>query len=96
MVQINKFNDFNSKCNSRYPDIVYSAEKKTGRLFGFYEEPESIRRHVKSTNAIEKLNEEIRGIKLYHHSLILNLHDVACKLSFFTSGKHFLTVNFLK
>ncbi len=55
-----KFNDFKNKWNNRYPDIVYNTEKKTGRLFRFYDYPENIRRSLKSTNAIERFNEEIR------------------------------------
>ena len=55
-----KFREFKNKWNNKYPDIVYNTEKKTGRLFRFYEYPESIRRLLKSTNAIERFNEEIR------------------------------------
>ena len=57
---INRFNEFKNKWNNKYPDIVYNTEKSTGRLFRFYNYPESIRRSLKSTNAIERMNEEIR------------------------------------
>ena len=56
----NKFREFKNKWNNKYPDIVYNTEKKTGRLFRFYEYPAGIRRLLKSTNAIERFNEEIR------------------------------------
>ena len=55
---VDRFNDFKIKWNNKYPDIVYNTEKSTGKLFRFYDYPENIRRSLKSTNVIERENEE--------------------------------------
>ena len=55
-----KFNDFKNKWNSRYPNAIYNTEIKLGSLLRFYDYPLKIRNSLKSTNIIERMNEEIR------------------------------------
>ena len=49
-----------NKWENRYPNVIYSTEKKLGQLLRFYDYPPKIRNSLKSTNEIERLNEEIR------------------------------------
>jgi putative transposase len=55
-----KFNDFKYKWESKYPKVIYNTEKNLGKLLRFYNYPSSIWRSLKSTNAIERLNGEVR------------------------------------
>ena len=55
-----KFNDFKNKWESKYPKVIYNTEKNLGKLLRFYNYPVSIRRSLKSTNAIERFNGEVR------------------------------------
>ena len=55
-----KFNELKGKWNGRYPNIIYSTERKLGQLLRFYDCPSKIRNSLKSTNEIERLNREIR------------------------------------
>ena len=57
---ISKFNDLKNKWNGRYPNMIYNTEIKLGELLKFYDYPSEIRNSLKSTNEIERLNEEIR------------------------------------
>ncbi len=59
-----KFNDFKNKWNGRYPNAISNTEIKLGSLLRFYDYPLKIRNSLKSTNIIERMNEEIgRRIK---------------------------------
>ena len=55
-----RFNEMKDKWNSRYPNVIYNTERKLGQLLRFYDYPSKIRNSLKSTNEIERLNEEIR------------------------------------
>ena len=55
-----KFNDFKNKWESKYPKVIYNTEKNLGKLLRFYNYPSSIWRSLKSTNAIERFNGEVR------------------------------------
>ena len=55
-----KFNEFKNKWNSRYPNVIYNTEIKLGSLLRFYDYPLKIKNSLKSTNIIERMNEEIR------------------------------------
>ena len=55
-----RFNDFKYKWESKYPKVIYNTEKNLGKLLRFYNYPVSIRRSLKSTNAIERFNGEVR------------------------------------
>ncbi len=55
-----KFNDFKYKWESKYPKVIYNTEKNLGKLLRFYNYPVNIRKSLKSTNAIERLNGEVR------------------------------------
>ncbi|MCL4453926.1 MAG: IS256 family transposase [Candidatus Thermoplasmatota archaeon] len=57
---ITKFNDLKNKWERRYPNVIYNTERKLGQLLRFYDYPSKIRNSLKSTNEIERLNEEIR------------------------------------
>ena len=57
---IGKFNEFKNKWENRYPNIIYNTEIKLGELLKFYDYPSRIRNSLKSTNAIERMNGEIR------------------------------------
>ena len=64
-----KFNDFKYKWESKYPKVIYNTEKNLGKLLKFYNYPVNIRKSLKSTNAIERFNGEVRRrVKQYHHS----------------------------
>ncbi|WP_201779320.1 transposase, partial [Acidiplasma aeolicum] len=45
---------------NKYPNIIYNTEIKLGELLKFYDYPSRIRNSLKSTNAIERMNGEIR------------------------------------
>ena len=55
-----RFNDLKNKWERRYPNVIYSTERKLGQLLRFYDYPSKIRNSLKSTNEIERLNGEIR------------------------------------
>ena len=55
-----KFNDFKNKWESKYPKVIYNTEKNLGKLLRFYNYPVNIRKSLKSTNAIERFNGEVR------------------------------------
>ncbi len=55
-----RFNDFKYKWESKYPKVIYNTEKNLGKLLRFYNYPSSIWRSLKSTNAIERFNGEVR------------------------------------
>ena len=55
-----RFNDFKYKWENRYPKVIYNTEKNLGKLLRFYNYPVNIRRSLKSTNAIERFNGEVR------------------------------------
>ena len=55
-----KFNDFKYKWENKYPKVIYNTEKNLGKLLRFYNYPPSIRRSLKSTNVMERFNEEAR------------------------------------
>jgi len=55
-----KFNDFKYKWENKYPKVIYNTEKNLGKLLRFYNYPSSIWRSLKSTNAIERFNGEVR------------------------------------
>ena len=57
---ITKFNDLKNKWERRYPNVIYNTEIKPGQLLRFYDYSSRIRNSLKSTNEIERLNEEIR------------------------------------
>ena len=57
---ITKFNELKDKWNGKYPNVIYNTERKLGQLLRFYDYPPKIRNSLKSTNEIERLNEEIR------------------------------------
>ena len=57
---ISKFNEMKNKWERRYPNVIYNTERKLGQLLRFYDYPSKIRNSLKSTNEIERLNEEIR------------------------------------
>ncbi len=53
-------NEFKNNYERRYPDVIYNTEIKLGELLRFYDYPLKIRNSLKSTNIIERMNEEIR------------------------------------
>ena len=55
-----RFNEMKDKWNGKYPNVIYNTERKLGQLLRFYDYPSKIRNSLKSTNEIERLNEEIR------------------------------------
>ena len=55
-----RFNEMKNKWERRYPNVIYNTERKPGQLLIFYDYPSKIRNSLKSTNEIERLNEEIR------------------------------------
>ena len=55
-----RFNEMKNKCGRSYPNVIYNTERKPGQLLRFYDYPSKIRNSLKSTNEIERLNEEIR------------------------------------
>ncbi|AGO60731.1 IS256-like element ISFac8 family transposase [Ferroplasma acidarmanus] len=55
-----RFNDFKYKWKSKYPKVIYNTEKNLGKLLRFYNYPVNIRKSLKSTNAIERFNGEVR------------------------------------
>ena len=57
---ITKFNEMKNKWENKYPNVIYNTERKLGQLLRFYDYPSKIRNSLKSTNEIERLNEEIR------------------------------------
>ena len=57
---IEKFNDFKSQWNEKYPRQVYNLERKLNHLFTCFDYPREIRRSIRSNNIIERMNKEIR------------------------------------
>ena len=55
-----RFNEMKDKWEKKYPNAIYNTERKLGQLLRFYDYPSKIRNSLKSTNEIERLNEEIR------------------------------------
>ena len=59
-----RFNEFKNKWENKYPNIIYNTEIKLGHLLRFCYYISRIRNSLKSTNIIERMNEEIRRIKV--------------------------------
>ena len=55
-----RFNELKNKWNGKYPNVIYSTEKRLGQLLRFYYYPSKISNSLKSTNEMERLNEEIK------------------------------------
>src|SRR5437763_2421326 len=51
---------FKAKYSKRYPEAVRSLAEDQEQTFTFYEFPESMRRHIQTTNAIESLFSNVR------------------------------------
>jgi putative transposase len=51
---------FKAKYSKRYPEAVHSLTEDEEKTFTFYEFPESMRRHIQTTNAIESLFSNVR------------------------------------
>ena len=55
-----RFNEFKETWNNRYPKAIYNMETRLDLLLTYYKYPEPIRKVIRSTNMIERLNKEIR------------------------------------
>ncbi|MGC9176466.1 MAG: IS256 family transposase, partial [Thermoplasmata archaeon] len=55
-----RFNEFKEEWNNKYPKAIYNMETRLDILLTYYKYPESIRKVIRSTNMIERLNKEIR------------------------------------
>jgi transposase-like protein len=51
---------FKAKYGKRYPEAVRSLAEEEEKTFTFYEFPESMHRHIQTTNAIESLFSNVR------------------------------------
>src|SRR5205085_6050028 len=51
---------FKAKYSQRYPEAVRSLAEEEEHLLTFYEFPQSLHRHIQSTNAIESLFSNVR------------------------------------
>jgi putative transposase len=51
---------FKAKYSKRYPEAVRSLAEEEERTFTFYDFPESMHRHIQTTNAIESLFSNVR------------------------------------
>ena len=61
-----RFNEFKNKWERKYPNVIYNTEIKLGHLLRFYDYPLKIRNSLKSTNIIERMNEEIMMLDIDH------------------------------
>jgi putative transposase len=57
---LNRFKEFKSLWNNKYPKQVYNLERKLNYLFTYFEYPQPIRKSIHSNNIIERMNKEIR------------------------------------
>ena len=55
-----RFNEFKETWNNKYPKAIYNMETRLDLLLTYYKYPEPIRKVIRSTNMIERLNKEIR------------------------------------
>ncbi len=53
-------NEFTVKWKDKYPGAVTNLNRNSDYLFTYYNYPESIRKSIRSTNIIEKMNKEFR------------------------------------
>ncbi len=51
---------FKAKYSQRYPEAVRSLAEEEEKTFTFYEFPQSMHRHIQTTNAIESLFSNVR------------------------------------
>ncbi len=57
---IKGMDNFKDKHNEKYPEIIKTLYNHQGALLRYFDYPEPIRRSIKSTNIIERLNKETR------------------------------------
>ncbi|MGC9138552.1 MAG: transposase [Thermoplasmata archaeon] len=55
-----RFNEFKEEWNNKYPKAMYNLENRLDLLLTYYKYPEPVRKVIRSTNMIERLNKEIR------------------------------------